>query len=303
MDQANAASATALPIIDAHQHIWRMADLPWLQGRVVPRIFGDYAPIRRDYPIEEYLDDIAGSGVVRSVYVQTNWPKHRAVEEARWVQSIADRHGFPNAIVGFADFTEGDVSATLKAHAQTPLVRGMRQQIYWHANPLYRFAASPDVSADPIFRRNLARLQDYGWLFELQVFEPQMASAAELARSLPGVTFVLVHAGMLEDVSPPGRARWREGMMRLAEQPNVHAKLSGLGTFLRANDPRHLSEIISATIEIFGPERCVWGSNFPIEKLWTSYADLVGTVRAVLEPFPQSVQRRVVHDNAAALYL
>ncbi len=61
------------PVIDAHHHIWRQADLPWLVGPMLPRIFGPYEPIRRDYPIEEFLADIAGSGVVKSVYVQANW--------------------------------------------------------------------------------------------------------------------------------------------------------------------------------------------------------------------------------------
>ena len=62
-------------IVDAHHHIWHQADLPWLVGPMQPRIFGPYEPIRRDYPIREYLDDLSGNGVVKSVYVQTNWAK------------------------------------------------------------------------------------------------------------------------------------------------------------------------------------------------------------------------------------
>ena len=64
-------------LVDAHHHIWRQADLPWLSGPMQPRIFGPYEAIRRDYPIQEYLDDLAGSGVKRSVYVQTNWANDR----------------------------------------------------------------------------------------------------------------------------------------------------------------------------------------------------------------------------------
>ncbi len=83
------------PIVDAHHHIWRLADQPWMQGPTVPRIFGAYDAIKRDYPIEEFLSDLAGTGVVKSVYVQTNWAPSRAVEEVEWVQSEADRTGWP----------------------------------------------------------------------------------------------------------------------------------------------------------------------------------------------------------------
>ena len=77
-------------IVDAHHHIWRQADLAWLSGPMQPRIFGPYEPIRRDYPIAEYLADLAGSGVTRSVYVQTNWPNDRFEDEAAWVQETAN---------------------------------------------------------------------------------------------------------------------------------------------------------------------------------------------------------------------
>ena len=85
-------------IVDAHHHIWRQADLAWLSGPMQPRIFGPYEPIRRDYPIREYLDDLAGSGVTRSVYVQTNWPNDR-LRMRRRVQETANEHGWPHALV------------------------------------------------------------------------------------------------------------------------------------------------------------------------------------------------------------
>ena len=129
-------------IVDAHHHIWRQADLPWLQGPMVPRIFGPYEPIRRDYPIEEYLADISGAGVEKSVYVQTNWAKPGAVDEVAWVQATAEAHGWPHAIVGYADLLDDNVGDTLKRQSAFPLMRGVRMQLHWHENPQYRFAAS-----------------------------------------------------------------------------------------------------------------------------------------------------------------
>lgn len=82
-----------VPLVDAHHHIWRQADLAWLHGPPQPRIFGEYEAIRRDYPIEEYMAEAGVAGVVRSVYVQTNWPLGREVDEVGWAQGVADRHG------------------------------------------------------------------------------------------------------------------------------------------------------------------------------------------------------------------
>ncbi|MBS7707165.1 amidohydrolase family protein [Chelatococcus asaccharovorans] len=296
------APANTLPIVDAHHHIWRQKDLTWLQGPSQPRIFGDYAPIKRDYPIDEYLTDIAGTGVVASVYVQTNWPPGGALAEVEWVDAEAARTGWPQAIVGYADFLDDEVVTLLAAQARFPRVRGIRQQIHWHEKTLYRFADRPDIADDPRFRRNLARLADHGWLFELQIFTSQMASGARLAAALPDITFVLEHAGMLEDLSDAGKARWRDGMRRLADCPNVATKLSGLGTFVHRNDAALIAEITAETVAIFGAERCLWGSNFPIEKLWTDYPSLVRSIRAAVADLSEGEQRAILCDNAARLY-
>ena len=290
------------PVVDAHHHIWRQADQPWLQGPTVPRIFGAYDSIKRDYPIEEFLADLAGTGVVKSVYVQTNWAAARAVEEVEWVQSVADLHGWPHGIVGYANLSGEGASTTLAAQARAPLMRGIRQQLHWHENPQYRFAPRPDLMNDAEFRRNLALLQDHGWLFELQVFASQMADGAALADAFPGLVFVLEHAGMLESRSETGRAAWREGMRRLGDCPNVHTKLSGLGTFLRRNDPDHIADVVAETLDIFGPDRCVWGSNFPIEKIWTDYGSILSALKAALASRPEAERRAVLHDNALRLY-
>src|SRR5215218_389720 len=267
-----------------------------------PRIFGPYEPIRRDYPIQEYLDDLKGTGVTRSVYVQTNWANDRFEDETAWVQQTANDHGWPHAIVSYADFGVDDVRPQLDRLARYPLVRGVRMQLHWHENPLYRFAARPDLCADLLIQRNVARLAEYGFSFDLQVFAPQMARAAGLAETCPDVTFILQHAGMLEDLSPEGRSAWRAGMTRLAACPNVVSKLSGLGTFIHRNDPAHIAGIVAETVRIFGPDRCLFGSNFPIEKLWTTYPDLVAAYRDAVAGLGDKASRAVLHDTALRVY-
>jgi predicted TIM-barrel fold metal-dependent hydrolase len=289
-------------IVDAHHHIWRQADLPWLQGPMQPRIFGPYEPIRRDYSIGEFLSDLAGSNVVRSVYVQTNWANDRFEDEVAWVERTARETGWPHAIVAFADFAVDDVRPQLDRLTRHPLVRGVRMQLHWHENPLYRFATRADLCADPVIRRNIARLADYGWSFDLQVFAPQMAEAAGLARACPNVTFILQHAGMLEDLSPQGRSAWRAGITRLAACPNLVSKLSGLGTFIRRNDPAHVADLVEETVAIFGAERCLFGSNFPIEKLWTNYSSLIDAYRAATRALEADQRKAIFKTTAMRVY-
>ena len=291
-----------MTIVDAHFHVWRQADLPWLAGPMQPRIFGPYEAIRRDYPMAEYLADIAGSGIGKSVYVQANWRPDRAEAEVAWVESVALETGWPHAIVGYADITVPDIRPVLNRLARYPRMRGIRQQFHWHENPLYRFAGDAGLCRNPAVQRNVARLADYGWVFDLQVFASQMQGAAELARSCPDVTFVLQHAGMLEDLTDAGCETWRQQMAILANEPNMVSKLSGFGTFIHRNDPAHIARLISETVVMFGADRCLFGSNFPIEKLWTTYAALVAAHRQGAAGLNEAKQQAIFHDTACRVY-
>ncbi len=201
-------------IVDGHHHIWRQADLPWLQGPMVPRIFGPYEPIRRDYPIEEYLADLAGTGVEKSVYVQTQLgevraPSTRSPGCRRRPTRTAGRT--PSSAMPTCSTTS--VGEVLARQAAFPLMRGVRMQLHWHENPQYRFAPRPDLMDDAAFRRNLRRLADYGWSFDLQVFAPQMAGRGAAGGGQPRHH---LRAAALRHAGGPDRARagaaWREGM-------------------------------------------------------------------------------------------
>ena len=293
-----------IPIVDAHHHIWRQDDLAWLKGPMQPRIFGPYEPIRRDYPIAEYLRDTAGTGVAASVYCQTNWPPKGELTEVEWVDAEAKQsNGVLQGMTAYCNLLAEDAPDMLAAEAKaSKLVRGIRMQLHWHENPLYRFAPRPDLMNEKLFRKNLAKLQDHGWLFELQVFTSQMKDAAALIEAFPGINFVLLHAGMLEDLSAAGRAAWREGMQRLAALPNLYVKLSGLGTFIHRVDQAHIADIALPTLEMFGAGRCVFGSNFPIKKLWSRYAELVNVYRVALAGLSDADQARVFSGTARDLY-
>jgi predicted TIM-barrel fold metal-dependent hydrolase len=268
----------------------------------VPRIFGPYQPICRDYPISEYRSDTAGCDIVKSIHIQTNWPAGKSYDEARWVQSVADETGWPHANVAHADLADADAASLLKRLADLPATRGIRQQLHWHENPQYRFAPRSDVMNDADWRRGLARLSDHGLLFELQIFASQMADGTALARAFPDTVFVLEHAGMLEDMSPAGWQLWRDGMAALAQCRNVNVKLSGLGTFVHACRDDVIGPIVKETVALFGTDRCFFGSNFPIEKLWTDYGTLYRTFRNAIAYLSNAEQAAILHDTAARLY-
>ncbi len=289
-------------IIDAHHHIWRVAEVPWLSGPPVPRIFGDYAALRQDYPVEQFIREVAPHGVVKSVYIQINVAPGREVEEAEWVQSAAAAHHYPHGIVGYADLAAPDVAQTLDREMACANLRGIRQQLHWHARPLYRFAARPDLMNDRAWQSGLRELEARGLVFELQVFASQMNDAANLARNFPGVTFVLLHAGMLEDRSPAGWALWRDGMRKLAGCANVCVKLSGLGTFEHQCSVALWQPVVKETLEMFGAERCIYGSNYPIEKLWTTYDRIIAVMHECTSHLNAHERRAVFYDNAQRVY-
>lgn len=154
----------------------------------------------------------------------------------------------------------------------------------------------------PAFRLDMMHLADCGLSFDLQVFAGQMASAAELARDFPATTFILQHAGMFEDLSARGWDEWRAGMTKLAAQPNVVSKLSGLGTFIHKVDAKLIGDIARETISLFGAERCLFGSNFPIEKLWSSYDGLIQAYRTALADYPIDMQEKIFSATARRVY-
>jgi predicted TIM-barrel fold metal-dependent hydrolase len=291
------------PMVDAHHHIWRMADLPWLSGAMVPRIFGPYEPVRRDYPAEEYAAEATDCGISSSVYVQANWPLDRSLDEIRWLRDVHAETGWPTAVIGSADlFDPGAAEVMRRQAALTPLMRGTRLQLHWHDRPEFRFASGPDRMNDPVFRRNIATLAELGWLFELQVFAPQMADAARFAAAFPDTTFVLVHAGMLVDTEPSTVAEWTHGMRLLAGEPNVVVKLTGQGTFVHRVDQALIDLVTLTCLDLFGSRRCLWGSNFPIEKIWTDLPTLVTAWKRSLARFDSNVGRDVFAGTARRVY-
>ncbi len=288
--------------IDSHFHIWRQQDQPWLVGPMVPRIFGPYEPIRRDYPIEEFLADQEGSGVEKAVYVQTNWAKEDFEKEVAFLSDTAKASGWPHAIVGYADMTVDDVRPQIDRLMKYPLLRGVRMQLHWHETPAFRFAKSADQVVDPVVRKNVARLRDYGLSFDLQLFPAQMKDGLQLVGENPETNFILTHTGMLTDLAEPVIEEWKAGLRTLAKAPNLYAKLSGLGTFVHRNDPQVIGTVVDNAVAILGSDRLMFGSNFPIEKLWTTHAELIAAHRKAVARHGAKAEADIFWNTAERVY-
>jgi L-fuconolactonase len=129
-----------------------------------------------------------------------------------------------------------------------------------------------------------------------------MKDGLELVGENPETNFILTHTGMLTDLGEPVVEEWKAGLRRLAKAPNLYAKLSGLGTFVHRNDPEVIGTVVDSAIEILGSERLMFGSNFPIEKLWTSHAELIAAHRKAVAKHGPQAEADIFWNTAERVY-
>ena len=299
--------------VDAHHHLWDLgvAHYAWLHPNPAGDPFPDFEKVCRDYRIEDYHADIEGEGVVKSVHVQAEHDADDPVRETAWLQAIADdprARGFPHAIVAGADLARADAEAVLEAQVSHANVRGVRQILRPD-----RTAASGDPAEKALASR-AAQLQDEGWLqqfgllrrfglsFDLQLFAWQRDAATALLRRHDDVQIVLNHTLMPFDRSEEGMAEWRRGLRFFAQHPRVVLKISGLGMAPGGWDPATNRRLVIEAIEAFGADRCLLGSNFPIDGLAADYAAVWSLYRDAVEGLSEDERFAVLRGTAERVY-
>jgi predicted TIM-barrel fold metal-dependent hydrolase len=295
----------AVTLIDAHHHLWDLGGnrYPWLADEPDSHFFlGDYGALKRNYLPEDYLRDARGHNVLTTVHVEAEMDRVRQVEETRWLTEINARHGFPGAIVAHAWFDTADAEEVIAAQARFPLVRGIRSKPVTSRNPDTMTPGAPGTMQDERWLRGFALLEKYRLSWDLRVPTWHLAEAAEVARAFPRTKIVLNHTGFPWDRSEEGLARWRRLMVRIAEEPNVHLKVSEFG--LRDQRWEYESNrcVVLDAIAIFGIERCLFATNFPVAGLRVDYDTLVRSVRRMLAQFPSPARERFFWRNATAFY-
>jgi predicted TIM-barrel fold metal-dependent hydrolase len=293
------------PVIDAHHHLWDLQNnkYPWLQERPLrPRLEGNIEPIAKDYLLKDYLEDIRNQNIVRSVHIQTGWDPTDPVGETRWLQGVADRHGYPHGIVARASLDAPDIEQVLEGHLRYRNVRGIRHMINWHPDPTKTYVNRPDLLTTAAWRRGFGLLHRLGLSFDLQLYPSQMGDAAGLAHANPDTLIILNHAGMPVDRDEEGIRLWQRGIRELASASNVVVKISGLGTVDWKWTVGSIRPFVLQTIEAFGTSRCMFASNFPVDKLYSDFDTLYGAYREITASFSADEHRKLFHDNAARYY-
>jgi predicted TIM-barrel fold metal-dependent hydrolase len=294
-----------IPIVDAHQHFWDVGRnyYPWLcDPKPTPFRYGDYAALKRDYLPGDYRRDSAGFGVDKTVHMEAEWDRADPVGETRWIATVAREHGLPSACIGHAELHLPDIAGVLAGHAQSPLMRGIRHKPAAVASPREAKRGMARSMDDPAWRNGYALLERFGLSYDLQTPWWHLDAAADLAVDFPRTQIIINHTGLPADRSAEGLAGWRRALEQVAARPNVAIKISGLGRAglpwtVAANGP-----IIRDTIAIFGVERCLFASNFPVDSLAGTFADIYNGFFAAVADRPQADQRKLFHDNAVRLY-
>ena len=281
--------------VDTHHHLWDLASNPyaWLSGEGTPgetEYLGDYASIRENYLIEDLLADYAPQNVIKSVHVQADFSGPDPTVETKWLQAIADVHGFPRGIVAHTDFRSPDAGEELDRHCESSNMRGIRMM------------GHDDLLDESDFRRGVAELSRRGLSFDLSGEWQHAESGLRLARSFPDIWIIVTHTGAPYERSIEYFRHWRSGMTTLAEAPNVVVKISGLGMRDRSWTVASIRPWVLETIEIFGVERCMFGTNWPVDRLYSDFATLMNAYRQVIAGFSPDEQARLLSQNAERCY-
>lgn len=273
-------------IVDAHHHLWDLGACrhTWLAERGVVRFFGDPAPIQKNYHVKDLRADFGSLPVRKTVHIQVGVEVDDSLNETAWLQQQSSEHGLPTAIIPFCDLTKDTVSEDLDAHASHAGVRGIRQIIGRSAEE-DRKTGTSSLLGDPRFKRGLQVLSDKGLSFDLQLTPPLMQAATSVFSDLPDLKVALCHCGSLSAFDPDSISEWKQGLQALARLPNLICKISGFGMFDHDWTQDSIAPLVHRVIEIFGPERCAFGSNFPVDKLYASYEETIGAYLNICEVY------------------
>ena len=287
----------SIPFIETHHHLWELRRFPyqWLRDPGTPahnQRLGDYRMIRTDWGIERLLKEFYGSNVIKSVHVEGDSRAADPVEETAWLQSIADSYGFPHAIVVFCDLQREDAEAQLARHVESKNTRGVRIREH------------PDDAGARVFRNAYAALEKYNLSYELNASPGKLLSGRDVAKAYPRIQVILGHAGFPLERTPEYFARWSREISALAEAPNVACKISGLGMVDHDWTVESIRPWVLHCIEAFGVDRAMFGTNWPVDILYSTYLRQIDAYRTVLarEGFSRTDQEKLLYRNAERFY-
>jgi L-fuconolactonase len=273
--------------IDVHHHLWKL-DLPFQYGWLDAPALGK---IRRDFLPEDLEPLIRAEGIDRTIFVQTQ----HDVEENRWVLGLAERHPFLAGVVGWVDLASADCERQVEEFRQFPKFVGVRHVV--------QDEPDDDFLIREEFLRGLKVLEKNGVPFDLLLYVKHLRHVPTLARALPELPMVIDHLAKPR-IKDHATDDWLPGFREAAAFPNVSCKLSGMVTEAdwenwTADD---LRPYVQSALDLFGPDRLMFGSDWPVCELAATYAEVHEAAVATLGPISSSERRAIFGGTAARFY-
>ena len=286
-------------MIDAHHHLWDLSAVfyPWLEEKYKKRFFGDPRPIQKDYLIHNFKKDCKPHGFKGSIHIQVG--AEDALKEAVWIDGIAKKH--PEWIlkqVVFCDLTNSKMPAEIDTFEQLPSVAGVRQ-ILSRAPGMEASSILLDNLGSPVVLENLKTLSERGLTFDLQLIPEVMNQAAILFEKVPELKVALCHAGSPHDRTIDGVRSWQKSLLSISSLNNVTCKISGLGMFQHNWIMEDFRPLVETCLDQFGSQRCMYGSNFPVDSLYSDYNMLISAFRTLI---PETFHKAVFETTASSFY-
>ncbi len=295
----------SLPIIDAHHHYWDpVANYhPWLRDKPMIRFrYGDYSAIRKAFLPPDYALIARGFNVVTTVTMEGEFDESDLTAESAWMSQIAAQQNAPAAHVARAILHRADAADVIGRHAAYSLIRAIRHKPTAAPSPGVMEAGAAGSMSDPAWQNGYAALKPNNLHFELQAPWWHTNELMKLVEKFPETPVVINHAFMPVDRSPDALKAWREALELASTAPEISIKISGIGI---SGKPWILADqrpIIDACIDQFGPDRCLFASNFPVDGLVGSFTDIYDGFLDATADMSRTDRIAMFHDNAVRVY-
>lgn len=284
-------------IVDAHMHLWdRLNGYPWLEEPIFQ------GKLRGNFLIDDYLKLIKGENITKSVHLECEGFSYDPVLETKWIQEIADRHGLPQGIVGYAPLHHQEIASILKRHCEYPNMRGIRMNLrFGNGGPF--LADRGDYMRDKAWRNGFALLSKHRLSFDMQIYPHQISDAIELLKIYSDIPVIFDHLILPHNPSEDTFPDWLQNIRLLAEVPNAYIKISGIGVSFKSMKHRDLiKKHIAHAVDVFGESRCLFASNCPPDGAFINLHDILAINKEALSQYSAEKQHEMFYQNACQLY-
>ena len=289
-------------IVDAHHHFWDLSKNyhPWLcDPKPIAFRYGDYSSIQKNYLQQDFLTDSKNYVIQGSVYVETEWDPSDSKGEARYVAELKKNQRLPSVAVMHVRLDNEDAQAKLEFQCEFDFVKSIRHKPKSHPKPCQSEAGG---MANKQWRNGFAALSRLGLHFDLQTPWWHMHEAQQLAKDFPHTQIIINHSGLPADRTEAGLSEWKKAMQSVSECPNVAIKISGIGVPQQPWTVEANALIVTTLIEQFGINRCMFASNFPVDKVCASYDEIFSGFEQIVSDFSVTEQDMLFRSNANKIY-